>query len=45
MTWSIQQIMLSPQFPHGNAHAEKAVHIIKQIYTKANDDEISISVT
>ena len=37
MTWSIQHIMSSPWFPHGNTHAEKAVHIVKQIYAKASD--------
>ena len=37
MQWSIQHITSSPRFPHGNTHAEKAVHIVKQIYQKAND--------
>ena len=37
MTWSIHHITSSPRFPHGNAHAEKAVHIVKQIYLKADD--------
>ena len=30
MQWSIQHITSSPRFPHGNAHAEKAVHIVKR---------------
>ena len=29
MQWSIQHVTSSPRFPHGNAHAEKAVGIIK----------------
>ena len=37
MKWSIQHITSSPRFPHGNAHAEKAVHVVKQIYMKADD--------
>ena len=32
MDWSIQHITSSPRFPHGNAHAEKAVGIVKQLY-------------
>ena len=42
MSWSIQHITLSPRFPHGNAHTEKAVHIVKQIYTKANDVKLTL---
>ena len=42
MQWSIQHIMSSPRFPHGNAHAEKAVHIVKQIYQKANDVKLAL---
>ena len=34
MQWSIQHITSSPRFPHGNAHAEKAVCVVKQIYQK-----------
>ena len=37
MTWSIHHIRSSPRFPHGNAHAEKAMHIVKQVYLKADD--------
>ena len=36
MQWSIQHATSSPRFPHGNSHAEKAVHIVKQIYAKAD---------
>ena len=42
MQWSFQHITLSPRFPHGNAHAEKAVHVIKQIYQKANDVKLAL---
>ena len=35
MDWSIQHVTSSPRFPHGKAHAEKAVGIVKQIYEKA----------
>ena len=43
MQWSIQHITSLPRFPHGNAHAEKAVHIVKQIYQKAKWCQISVS--
>ena len=42
MTWSIHHITLSLRFPHGNAHAEKAVHIVKQIYLK--DDDVKLAL-
>ena len=42
MQWSIQHITSSPHFPHGNAHAEKAVHVIKQIYEKADDMKLAL---
>ena len=42
MKWSIQHITSSPHFPHGNAHAEKAVHVVKQIYMKADDVELAL---
>ena len=32
MDWSIQYVTSSLRFPHGNAHAEKAVGIVKQLY-------------
>ena len=34
MQWAIQHVTSSPCFPHGNTHAEKAVHMVKQIYEK-----------
>ena len=37
MDWSIQHLMSSPRFPHGNADAEKAVGIVKELYTKCHD--------
>ena len=33
---------LSPHFPHGYAHAEKAVHVVKQIYLKADDIKLAL---
>ena len=40
--WSIHHGTSSPHFPHGNAHAEKAVHIVKQIYMKADDMKLAL---
>ena len=42
MKWSILHITSSPQFPDGNAHAEKAVHVVKQIYLKASDIKLAL---
>ena len=42
VTWSIHHITLSPRFPHGNAHTEKVVHIVKQIYHKADDVKLAL---
>ena len=42
MRWSIHDITLSPQFPHGNAHTEKAIHVVKQIYMKADDVKLAL---
>ena len=42
MQWSIVHSTLSPRFPHRNSHAEKAVHIVKQIYQKANDVKLAL---
>ena len=33
---------ISACFPYGNAHAEKAVHIVKQIYIKADDMKLAL---
>ena len=42
MKWAILHITSSPCFPHGNAHAEKAVHVVKQIYLKASDVKLAL---
>ena len=42
MRWSIHPITSSPHFPHGNAHAEKAIHVVKQIYMKADDIKLAL---
>ena len=42
MDWSIQHVTSSPRFPHGNAHAEKAVGIIKQIYKRCQDVKLGL---
>ena len=38
MEWSFVHKTSSPQYPKGNAHAEQAVGIVKEIYTKCGDD-------
>ena len=38
MEWSFLHKMSSPCYPKGNAHAEWAVGIIKEIYTKWGDN-------
>ena len=42
MDWSIQHVTSSPRFPYGNAHAEKAVGIIKQIYERCQDVKLGL---
>ena len=42
MRWSIHNITSSPHFPHGNVHAEKAIHVVKQIYMKADDIKLAL---
>ena len=42
MKWAILHITSSPHFPHGNAHAEKAVHVVKQIYLKVSDIKLAL---
>ena len=42
MDWSIQHLTSSPRFPHGNAHAEKAVGIVKELYTKCHDIKLGL---
>ena len=40
--WSIQHLTSSPRFPHGNAHAEKAVGIVKELYAKCHDVKLGL---
>ena len=42
MKWVILHVTSSSHFPHGNAHAEKAVHVVKQIYLKASDVKLAL---
>ena len=42
MRWSIHHITSSPHFPHGNANAEKAIHVVKQIYLKADNMKLTL---
>ena len=35
--WNFNHVMLSPQYPKANPHAEKAVGMVKQIYTRCED--------
>ena len=42
MDWSVQHVTSSPRFPHGNAHAEKAVGIVKQIYERCQDVKLGL---
>ena len=42
MDWSIQHLMSSPRFPHGNAYAKKAVGIVKEMYTKCHDVKLGL---
>ena len=38
MEWSFVHKTSSPHYPKGNAHAEHAVGIIKEVYTKSKDN-------
>ena len=42
MTWSIHHITSSPRFLQCNAHPEKVVHIVKQVYLKADDVKLAL---
>ena len=35
--WNFNHITSSPRYPKGNAHADKAVGMVKQIYTRCED--------
>ena len=41
LEWSFVHKTSSPHYPKGNAHAEQAVGIIKEIYTKCGDNFLS----
>ena len=36
-SWNFTHITSSPRYPKGNAHAEKAVGMVKQIYNQCED--------
>ena len=38
MEWSFVHKMSSPHYPKGNVHAEQAVGMVKEVYTKCKDD-------
>ena len=38
MEWSFVHKMSSPHYPKGNAHAERAVGIVREVYTECKDD-------
>ena len=38
MEWSFVHKMSSPRYPKGNAYAEQAVGVVKEIYTKCGDN-------
>ena len=42
MKWAILHITSLSCFPHGNAHTEKAIHVVKQIYLKASDIKLAL---
>ena len=42
MDWSICHITSSPRYPQGNAHAEKAVGIVKQLYQRCDDVKLGL---
>ena len=42
MKWPIHHVTSSPRFPHGNAHVEKAIHIVKQMYMKADNVKLAL---
>ena len=42
MQWSIQHVTSLPRFPHGNAHAKNAVHVVKQNYEMDGDIKLAL---
>ena len=43
MEWSFVNETSSPHYSKGNAHAERAVGIIKEVYTKCGDDFVRVT--
>ena len=43
-SWLFTHITLSPRYPKGNAHAEKAVGMVKQIYNWCEDPLLGMLV-
>ena len=42
--WNFNHVTSSPRYPKGNAHAEKAVRMVKQIYTRCDDPLVGMGV-
>ena len=42
MDWSICYITSSPRYPQGNAHAEKAVGMVEQLYQRCDDVKLGL---
>ena len=42
--WNFTHIMSSPRYSKGNAHAEKAIGMVKQIYTRCEDPPFGMLV-
>ena len=42
MDWSIQHLMSSPRFPYENAHTEKTVGIVKELYAKCHGIKLGL---
>ena len=36
-SWNFNYVTLSPRYPKGNAHTEKAIGVVKQIYSRCED--------
>ena len=42
MDWSICHITSSPRYPQGNAHAEKAVGTVEQLYAQCQEVKLGL---